>query len=75
MFVMEIPKDVIELANRHGFNDVGLAKHTSTENVYSVGCVDDAGVSLPTGLPHYIFEREGALSLVCDEDLHITDAL
>ena len=73
--VMNISKDVIELANRHGFNDVELAKHTSTENIYSVGCLDDSGMSLPAGLPHYIFEREGVLSLVCDEDMRITDAL
>ena len=75
MCVMNIPKDVIELASQHGFNDVELAKHTPTENIYSVGCVDDGGISLPTGLPHYIFEREGVLFLVCDEDMHITDAL
>lgn len=75
MCVMNIPKDVIELASQHGFNDVELAKHTPTENIYSVGCVDDGGMSLPIGLPHYIFEREGVLSLVCDEDMHITDAL
>lgn len=72
---MNIPKQVSELANRHGFNSVELVKSASNEMIYSVGSVDGDGFPLPTGLPHYIIARDGVLSLVCDSDFHITDAL
>lgn len=72
---MNVPEQVTKLASTHGFNSIELVKRTSDECIYSVGCVDGAGFSLPTGLPHYIIDRNSVLSFVCDDDFHITDDL
>lgn len=72
---MNIPEQVTKLANAHGFNSVELIKRTAYEYIYSVGSVDADGFALPVGLPHYIIDRNGLLSLVCDEDFHITSVL
>lgn len=70
-----IPKQVTELASKNGYNAVELAGRTGAEIIYSVECVDENGMSLPMGLPCYIIDRGGQLSLVHDTDFHITDAL
>lgn len=73
---MNVPEQVSVLATGHGFNSVELAgRAPDGSSIYSVGCVDGDGFALPTGLPHYIIERDGVLSLVCDGDFRITDAL
>ena len=72
---MKIPEKVTKLAESHGFNSVELVKRAPDESIYSVGCLDKGGVILPTGLPHYIVDRNGLLSFVSDDDFHITDAL
>ena len=72
---MNVPEQVTNLARVHGFNSVELVRHTSDENVYSVCCVDGDGLSLPAGLPHYIIDRNGILTLTCDDDFRITDSL
>ena len=73
--LMNIPNHISVFANAHGFNYVALEKRTSQEAIYSVGCTDIDGVTLPIGLPHYIIDREGELQLICDEDFHITELL
>ena len=72
---MNIPVQVKKLANENGFNTVILFKSTPEESIYSVGCTDDAGFELPTGLPHYIIVKKDSCTLVIDKEFHITDAL
>lgn len=73
---MNVPERVSELATGHGFNSVELVGRAADgSDIYSVGCVDGDGFALPTGLPHYIIDRDDVLSLVLDGDFHITDAL
>lgn len=70
-----IAEQVKILANSYGFNEVELIKRTQEEIIYSVGCTDAEGFAIPIGLPHYIVDHNGLLSLICDKDFHITDAL
>lgn len=72
---MNVPEQITRMANSYGFNTVKLVKQTKEESVYSIQIVDADGFSLPTGLPHYIVDRNGNLSLVCDTDFHITSSL
>jgi len=48
---MEIPEQVSELANIHGYNSVVLSASSPEGSIYSVGCVDGDGFELPVGLP------------------------
>nr|DAW90328.1 MAG TPA: hypothetical protein [Bacteriophage sp.] len=66
--VMEIPKQVSELANRNGYNSVILSKHSQQESIYSVGCVDENGFDLPVGLPAFILFDGQSCSLVSGEE-------
>ena len=52
--VMEIPKQVSELANSSGYNSVVLSASSPEGSIYSVGCVDGDGFELPVGLPAFI---------------------
>ena len=47
--VMEIPKQVSELANSSGYNSVVLSASSPEGSIYSVGCVDGDGFELPVG--------------------------
>ena len=53
--VMEIPKQVSELANSSGYNSDVLSASSPEGSIYSVGCVDGDGFELPVGLPAFFF--------------------
>lgn len=72
---MYIPEAIKKLAQSHGCNAVELVKQTKEESIYAVDCINADGTSLPVGFPHYIIDRGGSLSFVCDADFHITGAL
>ena len=62
--VMEIPKQVSELANSSGYNSVVL----SASSPDSVGCVDGDGFELPVGLPAFILFDGQSCRLVDGEE-------
>lgn len=63
-----IPTTVQKEAARNGFNSVEYAGRLDGFDYYSVGCVDDKGTPLPTGLPTFIQDNGGRLSIVSGLD-------
>ncbi len=70
-----VPKQIKELAQENGFNDVSWAGRTKDGEYYSIGYIDKNGMPMPIGLPHYIHVANGSCRIVCDTDFRITDAL
>ena len=66
--VMEIPKQVSELANSSGYNSVVLSASSPEGSIYSVGCVDGDGFELPVGLPAFILFDGQSCRLVDGEE-------
>ena len=61
--VMEIPKQVSELANSSGYNSVVLSASSPEGSIYSVGCVDGDGFELPVGQSCRLVDGEEGLAL------------
>ena len=70
-----IPKQVLNLAQENGFNDISWAGKTADGEYYSIGMTDENGMPMPTGLPNYILFNKGKCSIICDTDFRITDVL
>ena len=66
--VMEIPKQVSELANSSGYNSVVLSASSPEGSIYSVGCVDGDGFELPVSLPAFILFDGQSCRLVDGEE-------
>ncbi|RHB29343.1 hypothetical protein DW889_07940 [Bacteroides stercoris] len=66
--VMNIPEQVSELANIHGYNSVVLSASSPEGSIYSVGCVDGDGFELPVGLPTFILFDGQSCRLVDGEE-------
>ena len=59
-----IPSPVQNEASRNGFNRVEYAGRLDGFDYYSVGCVDGNGNPVPTGLPTFIQDNGGRLSII-----------
>lgn len=73
---MNIPKQVSELASKNGYNSVHLSKHSGSESIYSVECVDKDGFILPVGLPSFIvFDGKSCRFISGEEGFVLADSL
>ena len=69
--VMEIPKQVSELANSSGYNSVVLSASSPEGSIYSVGCFE-----LPVGLPAFIlFDGQSCCLVDGEEGLALSSRL
>lgn len=63
-----IPSAIRNEAARQGFNSVEYAGCLDGSEYYSVACVSDDGTHLPTGLPTFIKDNNGELSVISGMD-------
>lgn len=63
-----IPTTVQKEAARNGFNSVEYSGRLDGFDYYSVGCVDSSGTPVPTGLPTFIKDNGGRLSIISGLD-------
>ena len=70
--VMEIPKQVSELANSSGYNSVVLSASSPEGSIYSVGCVDGDGVGLPAFI---LFDGQSCRLVDGEEGLALSSRL
>lgn len=74
--VMEIPKQVSDLANSNGYNSVVLSASSPEGSIYSLGCVDRNGFELPVGLPAFIlFDGRSCRLMDGEEGLALSSRL
>ena len=73
---MNIPEQVSELANIHGYNSVVLSASSPEGSIYSLGCVDRNGFELPVGLPAFIlFDGRSCRLMDGEEGLALSSRL
>jgi len=63
-----IPAEINDEAARQGFNSVEYAGCLDGSEYYSVACVSADGTPLPTGLPTFIKDDNGKLSVISGLD-------
>ena len=63
-----IPEYIKEEAAQNGFNSIEYAGRSDGSDYYSVGIVDVEGCPLPTGLPTFIKDSDGTLSIISGLD-------
>lgn len=63
-----IPANVQKEASREGFNRVKFLGSLDGIDYYSVGCVDSNGTPVPMGLPTFIQDDGGRLSIISGLD-------
>ena len=63
-----IPITVQKESARYGFNSVEYAGPPDGFDYYSLGCVDSSGTPVPTGLPTFIQDNGGRLSIISGLD-------
>lgn len=61
---MYVPKNIKRFATSLGYNFIRYAGAISEVKYYGIGIVDEAGMMLPLGLPAFIKDEGGRLSLV-----------
>ena len=72
----QIPKAVIEMADKQSCNKVDFVGHINEYgDIFFFFFEDENGLSIPLGLPVYIFQRGTNLTLFEDVDFKITDLL
>lgn len=63
-----IPDNIKEEAAQNGFNSIDYAGRLDGSDYYAVGIVDKNGFPLPTGLPTFIKDSDGTLSIISGLD-------
>lgn len=63
-----IPSEINDEAARQGFNSVEYAGCLDGSEYYSVACVSADGTPLPIGLPTFIKDDNGELSVISGLD-------
>ena len=72
----QIPKAVMEMADKQSCNKVVFVGHINEYgDIFAIWEEDENGLSIPLGLPVYIFQRGTNLTLFEDVDFKITDLL
>lgn len=62
------PDYIKEEAARNGFNSIDYTGRLDGSDYYSVGIADENGFPLPTGLPTFIKDSDGKLSIISGLD-------
>lgn len=68
MSAHNIPSAIRNEAARQGFNSVEYAGCLDGSEYYSVACISSDGTPLPTGLPTFIKDNNGELSVISGMD-------